>query len=198
VKSRGVQGLHGSLEAKLAAFAGYSELLASVVGLGQPLPLRVWSSIRFRISSGQKPRSKYPIARARRLTLLLCSVLYLHFLIQLESLIQMKQSELQRAGQLGQQILQQQAELEARVRELSEVEARSARGVRNGVDSDGEELGEETRSKLMELGVAVGNWKKENEVVWDGIKGDSNVRLLLRCQAFPFRADAEAIRLCAF
>jgi hypothetical protein len=90
----------------------------------------------------------------------------------------MKQSELQRAAQLGQQILQQQAELEARVRELSEVEARSARagGSRHGgaVDSDGEELGEETRGKLMELKVAVENWKQENEIVWDGIKGSSS------------------------
>jgi hypothetical protein len=87
----------------------------------------------------------------------------------------MKQAELQRAGLLGQQILAQQSELEARVRELSEVEARSSRAI-NGADSDGEELGEETRSKLMALGEAVGGWEKENEVLWE--RGPGQVSLL--------------------
>ncbi|KAL7417326.1 hypothetical protein BDY24DRAFT_377484 [Mrakia frigida] len=88
---------------------------------------------------------------------------------QLENLIEMKQQELVRAGRLGQQILSQQSELEARVKELSEVEARSARG--GGTDSDGEELGEETRARLQALGEAVGGWEKENEGVWEGIRG---------------------------
>jgi hypothetical protein len=76
----------------------------------------------------------------------------------------MKQSELVRAGQLGQQILGQQAELEARVRELSSIEARADGG---GDDSD-DELGEDTRNRLRDLGEAVVGWERENAGVWTG------------------------------
>ncbi|CDZ98352.1 Pleckstrin homology-like domain [Phaffia rhodozyma] len=94
---------------------------------------------------------------------------------QLESLIELKQAELLRAGLLGQQILSQQAELEARVRELSEVEARSTRPDHpdNAADSDEEQLGEEIRVKLMALGEAMDGWEGENERIWQGVRADS-------------------------
>lgn len=89
----------------------------------------------------------------------------------------MKQAELVRAGHLGQQILAQQAELEARVRELSEVEARSSRMETTTEDgqSEGDQLGEETRMKLMALGEAVSGWEKENEVIWEGVRSANKV-----------------------
>ena len=102
----------------------------------------------------------------------------------------MKQQELLRAGLLGQQILTQQSELEARVRELSEVEARSGRG--GGSDSDGEELGEETRVRLQALGEAVGGWEKENEGIWEGIRGGKVSPPLARRDLFGYPSDESA------
>lgn len=86
---------------------------------------------------------------------------------QLEDLIQRKQSELVRAGQLGQQILSQQAELEARVRELSSIEARA-----DGGDDSDEELGEDTRSRLLDLGEAVASWERQNAGLFNSGSGE--------------------------
>lgn len=83
----------------------------------------------------------------------------------------MKQSELVRAGQLGQQILAQQAELESRVRELSTLEA-GAGGAGGDSDED-EELGETTRKRLRDLGEAVVGWERENAGVWNGPSASS-------------------------
>ena len=77
---------------------------------------------------------------------------------RLESLLRSKAEEVQLAGQLGQALLEQQSELEIRIREIAEVSERYAkstpgRSSATGDEStDGErEIGDETRQKLREL-----------------------------------------------
>jgi hypothetical protein len=76
---------------------------------------------------------------------------------RLESLLRSKAEEVQLAGQLGQALLEQQSELELRIREIAEVSERYAkstpgRSSEGDESSDGErEIGDETRQKLREL-----------------------------------------------
>lgn len=78
---------------------------------------------------------------------------------RLESLLRAKAEEVQLAGQLGQALLEQQNELELRIREIAEVSDRYAKSTpsrssnaEGEESSDGErEIGEETRQKLREL-----------------------------------------------
>jgi len=77
---------------------------------------------------------------------------------RLESLLRAKAEEVQLAGQLGQALLEQQNELELRIREIAEVSDRYAKSTPSRSAAEGEEssdgereVGEETRQKLREL-----------------------------------------------
>lgn len=93
-------------------------------------------------------------------------------LAKLETLLNDKANEIHLAGQLGAALLQQQQELETRIRELAEVQQnfaqspagqRRARGTGNAEDSDGEkEVGEETRRRLEELENDLRQWDEGN------------------------------------
>lgn len=72
---------------------------------------------------------------------------------QLQSLLDEKTNQLQMAGMMGQRILEQQTELETRIKELEEAEA----------DDDGDDREDRLRLKLEELEHAMVNWEKENE-----------------------------------
>ncbi len=71
----------------------------------------------------------------------------------LQSLLEQKSTQLQKVGTMGQQILEQQAELEARIRGLEEDDR----------SNDNAEIGEVTRNKLMDLDQAMKGWDSQNE-----------------------------------
>lgn len=95
-------------------------------------------------------------------------------LAKLEGLLNSKANEIHLAGQLGAALLQQQQELETRIRELAEVqqnfasspagERRARGGTSTTEDSDGEkQVGEETRRRLQELEEDLRRWDEGNE-----------------------------------
>ncbi|KAL8279110.1 hypothetical protein RQP46_008568 [Phenoliferia psychrophenolica] len=114
-------------------------------------------------------------------------------LTQLERLLASKASEIQLAGRLGEALLGQQAELEARIREVAEVQSNFAastntahgspgtsrramreasaekEGVAGGDDtSDGEkEVGAETKKKLAALEEDMKKWDEGNSGLYD-------------------------------
>lgn len=98
-----------------------------------------------------------------------------NLLTRLEGLLLAKAQEIQLAGRLGESLLGQQAELEERIKELSEVERlfadspaglRRNRGLVGGEEheaSDGEkEVGVETKKKLTELEEELKRWDEAN------------------------------------
>ncbi|KAH8914467.1 hypothetical protein BT69DRAFT_1273496, partial [Atractiella rhizophila] len=97
------------------------------------------------------------------------------FFSKLESLLVQKANEIQLAGRLGERLLSQQAELEAKIRELEEVQGLNqstssrARGVGGGEESDDEatgDVGEEARNRLAELENEVRNWETSNNEIF--------------------------------
>ena len=89
--------------------------------------------------------------------------------LQLQTLLDDKEKQLQLTGTLGQRFLQQQMELEERINQLSEYENAHLKGAR--VD----EANSEMRVKLQELAETMQHWEVENEQIWSGF--GSKVRL---------------------
>lgn len=94
-------------------------------------------------------------------------------LTRLEKLLTDKASEIHLAGQLGAALLQQQEELESRIRQLAEVEMAITGQHRRGLssdstsDSDGErDVGEETRRRLEELENDLKKWEESNQAMY--------------------------------
>ncbi|TKA54268.1 hypothetical protein B0A53_03359 [Rhodotorula sp. CCFEE 5036] len=86
---------------------------------------------------------------------------------RLESHLRAKAEEVQLAGQLGQALLAQQQELEARIREIAEVSNRYAAAAAatessGGESSDEREVGEETKKSLQLLEEELARWEGAN------------------------------------
>lgn len=83
---------------------------------------------------------------------------------RLESHLRAKAEEVQLAGQLGQALLAQQQELEARIREIAEVSNRYAAATESseGESSDEREIGEETKKSLQLLEEELARWEGAN------------------------------------
>lgn len=75
--------------------------------------------------------------------------------LQLQTLLDDKEKQLQLAGTLGQKFLAQQMELEERINQLNEIEE-------SGTTID-EEGNVEMRQKLEELAQTIQHWESENE-----------------------------------
>lgn len=98
-------------------------------------------------------------------------------LTKLEKLLTDKASEIHLAGQLGAALLQQQQELESRIRELAQaemaVQGQHSRGLSldSTSDSDGEErnVGEETRRRLEELENDLRKWDESNQAMYASV-----------------------------
>lgn len=102
-------------------------------------------------------------------------------LAKLETLLNSKANEIHLAGQLGAALLQQQTELEQRIRELAEVQqnfAMSPAGQRRAMtsgaapDSDSEqekEIGEETRRRLADLEEDLRKWDQGNAGLYETV-----------------------------
>lgn len=98
---------------------------------------------------------------------------------RLETLLVAKSNEIQLAGRLGENLLNQQAELENKIRELEEqaqslpARERSRNGVVNAADSEDEEhnpaLGQEVRKKLEALEAEMTQWDQGNESLYRDI-----------------------------
>ncbi|BGP16016.1 hypothetical protein JCM10213_005433 [Rhodosporidiobolus nylandii] len=86
---------------------------------------------------------------------------------RLEGLLRAKAEEVHLAGQLGQALLQQQQDLESRIRDIAEVSARYAAGTPSAGgdgESDGEkEVGEETKKSLRALEEELERWDAGNQ-----------------------------------
>lgn len=91
---------------------------------------------------------------------------------RLESHLRAKAEEVQLAGQLGQALLAQQQELEARIREIAEVSNRYAASLAAssgaGGDSSGDEreVGEETKKSLRMLEEELARWEGANSELY--------------------------------
>lgn len=70
---------------------------------------------------------------------------------QLQALLEDKSTQLTAVGTMGQMILAQQTELEQRIHALMEL------------DGDSEEIGDDTRGKLLELQTAMKTWDSSNQ-----------------------------------
>ncbi|KAG8954575.1 hypothetical protein FRC03_011414 [Tulasnella sp. 419] len=81
--------------------------------------------------------------------------------IQLQSLLDEKEKQLQLAGTLGQKILGQQMELEERINQFFQYEQFAA--------SDDAQHSTEVRQKLQDLMETVHSWEAENEQLWGGL-----------------------------
>ncbi|KAG8939532.1 hypothetical protein FRC03_006244, partial [Tulasnella sp. 419] len=81
--------------------------------------------------------------------------------IQLQSLLDEKEKQLQLAGTLGQKILAQQMELEERINQFSQYEQFAA--------SDDAQHSTEVRQKLQDLMETMQSWEAENEQLWGGL-----------------------------
>ena len=95
-------------------------------------------------------------------------------LTKLEGLLVAKSNEIVLAGRLGESLLTQQAELEARIRELEEdVQASDGRSGAGGayVDSDEESvvLGPEAREKLEALESELKHWERGNQEIYRAV-----------------------------
>jgi hypothetical protein len=69
----------------------------------------------------------------------------------LQALLEHKTGQLQMVGTMGQKILAQQAELEERITSLGDIE------------TDAEDIDDETRAKLLELQDAMMGWDSDNQ-----------------------------------
>lgn len=69
----------------------------------------------------------------------------------LQALLEHKSGQLQMVGTMGQKILSQQAELEERIQSLGDME------------TDNEEIDDDTRGKLLELQEAMKGWESDNQ-----------------------------------
>lgn len=94
-------------------------------------------------------------------------------LTKLEKLLTDKASEIHLAGQLGAALLQQQQDLETRIRQLAEVELAVTGQHRRGLSSDStsnsdeeRDLGEETRRRLEELENDLKRWDESNQAMY--------------------------------
>ena len=96
---------------------------------------------------------------------------------RLETLLVAKSNEIQLAGRLGENLLNQQAELESKIRELEEQAQRlptreRSRGLVNAESEDEESnpaLGQEVRKKLEALEAEMTQWDQGNESLYRDI-----------------------------
>lgn len=100
---------------------------------------------------------------------------------RLEGLLVAKSNEIQLAGRLGEALLNQQADLEARIRDLQdEVHHQQATNGRanevfgnGGRDSDDESVvGIEVRQRLQALEAELERWKEGNDELFKGVASD--------------------------
>lgn len=80
---------------------------------------------------------------------------------KLQMLLDDKSNKLHMVGAMGQKFLAQQTELEARIRELGDME-----------EDGGSEISDATRAKLLELQSAIKGWDSDNQTLIREIGGD--------------------------
>lgn len=78
---------------------------------------------------------------------------------QLQQLLEHKGQQAQVVGQMGQNILAQQAELEERIQSLGDM------------DEDGDDIGHDTHAKLLELQEAMKGWDSDNQGIMRELGG---------------------------
>lgn len=94
----------------------------------------------------------------------------------LESLLSSKCDEIQAAGQLGERLLQQQAELEAKVRELELLQGdapsdsedlNAASGLSGAAPTNPDDVAQEVKAKLQALQEEMQTWETGNDQLFD-------------------------------
>lgn len=113
-------------------------------------------------------------------------------LSRLDQLLQAKSHEIQLAGQLGNSLLEQQAELELRINELEASGALNVGSSSNNKirrdrertpgpvtsasdmtsEEEGQEIGEDVQKKVKELEVEMRRWQEGNAEIWRQARGE--------------------------